>query len=118
MAKPAIPDFPEVNIITALKREWGEQTGAYSKTGDPFATTGVGSIMDLQPAMDSLRAVETLLVIEEFVPFKLPDDIVERGGYFTEEQFLDHLVAQVRQYWNKHFAIPPVKKKEMEATNG
>lgn len=118
ITKPDSPKFQESKIVAALRCAWAEQTGSSSRTGDPFAIEGRGTVMDLQPAMDSLRAVETLLEIEKFVPFELPDDIVMKGGYFTEDQFLDHLVGQVKDLWNKHLGILDVKSKEKEEING
>lgn len=120
IANQTDPQFPTTQIRAALKLEWAEQTGSCSKTGDPFATQAGGSVMDLQPAMDSLTAVTTLLVIEEFVPFKLPAEIVMKGGYLSEERFLEHLVGQVRKLWGEHYGIPDVKSvhREKEVANG
>ncbi len=119
-----VPTFPRAEIEVALKREWAEQSGSSLKGGDPFAKKEGGTVMDIQPAMDSLTAVTTLLVIEEFVPFDLPDQIVMKGGYFTGDQYVDHLLRQTEECWDKHYGIhttrstKKVKDKKKETVDG
>lgn len=103
--------FPEAAVASAIKSWWAEEMGSGSQLRDPFAKSkpSGGTVFDVQPTMDSLRAVKALLTLEEIVPFELPDELVKLGGYDSLAEMVGHLVPRIGALWKKHAA-----KKEMQ----
>lgn len=107
MAAPAfkpVPVFPEAEVVEALKTFWGEETGSSAKTGSPFGAprkTG-GTVFNVRPELDSLRAVEVLLVVEPIIGIELPDSVVKLGGYNGCDEFVEQLVPGIRAVFDKH----------------
>lgn len=96
--------FPEVAVIEALKKFWAEETGSSTKTGSPFGAPkkGGGSVFDVRPELDSLRAVEVLLEVEKIIGIELPDTIVQLGGYNGYEEYMDQLIPSIRAFFDKN----------------
>ena len=107
MAAPAYKparEFPEAEVLEALKAFWAEETGSSAKTGSPFGAprkTG-GNVFDVRPELDSLRAVEVLLVVEQIIGIELPDSVVKLGGYNSCDEFVEQFVPAVRAVFDKH----------------
>lgn len=101
--KPAA-SFPEADVIDALKKFWAEETGSSAKLGSPFGAPrkGGGSVFDVRPELDSLRAVEVLLVVEPVIGIELPDSVVKLGGYNSCDEFVDHMASGIRAVFEKH----------------
>jgi len=102
-------EFPEAEIRKILKDEWELQTGASSEGGDPFLAGG--GVMSVGPAMDSLRAVETLLSVEKVLPFELPDSTIRKGGYVDENDYTEHIVNSVHKKWDEKLGTHMVGSK-------
>ena len=96
--------FPQVAITEAIEAWWAEETGSGSTLRDPFAETMEigGTVFDVQPTMDSLRAVTVLLTLEQIVPFDLPDELIKLGGYDSLSELVEHLVPRIGVLWKKH----------------
>lgn len=45
--------------------------------------------------LDSLKAVECLIAVEELVDQKLPAKLVQKGGYETKEEYIEHLTESI-----------------------
>lgn len=57
------------------------------------------SIDDLVAAMDSLTAVDALIEVERIVGMNLPTgNVIRRGGYDNEEQFVEDVTTRVLGY--------------------
>lgn len=97
------PAFPEAEVIEALKKFWAEETGSSAKTGSPFGAPkkGGGTVFDVRPELDSLRAVEVLLEVEKIIGIELPDTVVKLGGYDGYNEFMDQLVPSIRAFFDK-----------------
>lgn len=97
--------FPETTIINAIDEWWAKETSFNSAHRDPFATKRQvgGTVFDVQPVMDSLRAVVVLVSLEEMLPFELPDTLIKLGGYDGLTELRNHLVPQIDALWKKHF---------------
>lgn len=107
MAVPAYklaPMFPEAEIIEALKAFWAEETGSSAKLGSPFGTPkkGGGTAFDVRSELDSLRAVEVLLVVEPIIGIELPDSVIKLGGYNSCDEFVEQFVPAVQAVFDKH----------------
>ncbi|MGE5501924.1 MAG: acyl carrier protein [Solirubrobacterales bacterium] len=95
--------FPEAEVIEALKKFWADETGSSTKTGSPFGAPkkGGGTVFDVRPELDSLRAVEVLLEVEKIIGVELPDTVVKLGGYDGYDEFMDQLVPSIRAFFDK-----------------
>lgn len=104
---PVLPAFPKTEVVEALKRWWAEETGSHSKLPDPFAKGkgDGGTVFDVQPAVDSLRAVTVLLKLEEIVPFELKEDLIQLGGYDSLNEMIGDLIPRLEDKWNKYRSL-------------
>ena len=97
--------YPRQAIMQELQAWWDDETGA-GAAKDPFADPPVrgGSVLDLQPAVDSLRIVTALVIIEKRLGFKVPVNVIQRGGYDSFEEMIADLVPKVQTLYEKHTA--------------
>jgi hypothetical protein len=99
--------FPEEQLVNDLRTWWDEEVAG---ADDPFAehppTTGTdpssGTIYDVQPAVDSLGVVRRLALIDKQVGFRVPSDIVRRGGYHSFDDMIADLIPKVRDLYTKN----------------
>lgn len=78
-------------IREALENFWKEQSLSIDE--------GSTSIDDLVAAMDSMTAVEVLVDVEKIVGMELPTaEVIRRGGYESQEQFVEDLTTRVLTY--------------------
>lgn len=78
-------------IETYLAEFWEARALAISE--DPLATDELGA------PLDSLSACEAFLYIDELVGEQLPVDlIIRRGGYESQEQFVEGVCQGILQY--------------------
>lgn len=78
-------------IREALENFWDEQSLSIDE--------GSTSIDDLVAAMDSMTAVEVLVDVEKIVGMELPiAEVIRRGGYESQEQFIEDLTTRVLTY--------------------
>jgi hypothetical protein len=94
--------YPEKDIIRSLRAWWDTETGI-SGANDPFAAPekADGSVFSIQPAMESLRIVNALVVIEKCVNFKVPVTVIKKGGYGCFDEMAADLVYKVRVLFDK-----------------
>lgn len=78
-------------IETCLRKFWKDHSVAVDGTADT-----VDGLID---PLDSLTAVDALIDLEEIVGVELPEGrVIRRGGYDTEEQFIEDLTRRVLVY--------------------
>ncbi len=99
--KASLP-FPESDLIDVIEQWWSEETGSQPGSPDPFADAKSGTVFDFQPEVDSLRSVLVLVELECHLPFELPDDLIQIGGYDSLQEMIDHLVPQIGNLWMEH----------------
>jgi hypothetical protein len=87
---PERSNFPRHEIVEALKKE------VLADADDPFKPNP-GTLYDVLPEFDSLTAVRCLLTIEKFVSFNVPTKVVQRGGYTSANEMIEHLVSQTQK---------------------
>jgi hypothetical protein len=62
-------------------------------------TEGGGSIVDaLVAPVESMTAVEVLLDLDKLTGKKIPNTVIQAGGYMTKDEFLDKLTASVLKH--------------------
>ncbi len=82
-------------IKEALLSFWKEQSVSIDGSSE--------SIDDLVAAMDSMTAVEALIVVEKIVGIDLPSGhVIRRGGYNDQEHFINDLTNCVLTYVEEH----------------
>ena len=87
-------DASTLDLATALADWWDEN--AETNIDDPLdPDVSDTTVLELQPTMDSLRAVEALLVVEEMLGQKVPVTVIKTGGYASREEFLEDLVSRL-----------------------
>lgn len=97
--------YSEDQLVNDLRQWWDEEVAG---ADDPFAeqppTTdpSTGTIYELQPAVDSLGVVRRLALIDKHVGFRIPPDVVRRGGYQSFEDMITDLVPKIRDLYTKH----------------
>lgn len=92
------PEISRQDVLAALETWWDEH--AEQDANDPLAVQRPeGSVLNIQPAIDSLAAVEALLVLEELLGKEAPVTLVKSGGYQSREEFLDDLVSNVVEHF-------------------
>lgn len=98
-------DYPGQVVIRELQTWWDDEMGA-GAAKDPFADPPVrgGSVLDLQPAVDSLRIVAALVIIEKHLGFKAPVNVIQQGGYDSFEEMAADLVPKVQSLYEQRKA--------------
>jgi acyl carrier protein len=98
-------DYPGQAVIQKLREWWDDETGAGS-ANDPFSGSPIrgGSVFDLQPAVDSLRVVRALVIIENHLGFKVPVNVIQRGGYDSFEEMVTDIVPKVQALYEQRKA--------------
>ncbi len=102
-APKTAPAFP-VKDIEACIREFLAEEGATQAVlhGDGAPAAGSGANIGPQPVIDSLVVVGILVEVEAKVPFELPDNLVQAGGYDSVDKVVQHLMPQLQKRWRKH----------------
>lgn len=59
---------------------------------------GGGGLDGVGSPMDSLTAVDSLLLIDEIVGRRIPMRVVQVGGYDSKEEFVNGMADSVRSY--------------------
>lgn len=83
----------EEQIRSALSSFWGERALPISE--DPT------SIDDLGLPVDSLTAVEVLIVLDAILGKEIPNTVIQAGGYSSEAEFVDKLTKSVLDFASK-----------------
>ena len=97
--------FPERAVIDALLAAWDSEIA--TRRDDPFAKPG--TLYEVVVAIDSLTIVNFLLTVEEVLGFKPPVTVVKRGGYKDCDEMINHLVPAIREHYQKHRNIKPLR---------
>lgn len=102
--KPRVIQFPEAEITKALTEFWNKKLR--ERADDPFAAQVKGTLYDLLPALDSLTVVRSLVVVGKVLKMKIPVYLVQRGGYASRQEMLNHLVPKLRKHFEKRNSKP------------
>lgn len=78
----------EKRIVTALEEFWDERA-------IPAGPAEGGTVDDLVGPVESMTAVDVLAALDEIVGFKLPNSVIQSGGYQTRDEFVQKLTARV-----------------------
>jgi hypothetical protein len=78
----------ETRLTEALEVFWDERA-------IPNEDGEVTSIDDLVGPVESMIAVEILVTLDDIVGLKLPNTVVQAGGYQTKDEFINKLKAAV-----------------------
>ena len=98
-----IQAFPAAEIETSIRDFLAKEGEMQADLHGGTSTTGdTGGAIGPQPVIDSLVVVEVLLEVETKVPFALPDDLVQAGGYDSVDKVVEHLMPQLQKRWKKH----------------
>ncbi|MGT2458981.1 hypothetical protein ACU4GI_40000 [Cupriavidus basilensis] len=81
----------ENQIKAALEQFWDDH--ALVPTGG-----GPSTVDELLEPIESMTAVEVLLILDKIVNKKLPNSLIQAGEYKTKEEFANRLSARVLAY--------------------
>ncbi|MCK4136111.1 hypothetical protein DOT66_25415 [Ralstonia pseudosolanacearum] len=56
---------------------------------------GASTVDELLEPIESMTAVEVLATLDKIVGAKLPNSVIQTGGYKTKEEFVNQLSAKV-----------------------
>ena len=79
----AVKSFPEKDLTDAIISWWTEEMSRH--TDDPFAAAG--TLYDVPTNVDSLSAVNVLLVLEPIVGCSLPESLIKPGDIPTGKKW-------------------------------
>jgi hypothetical protein len=96
LANPAAAVLPEKELREAMTQWWNEQQ--LDRRNDPFAPN---TLYDALTDIDSLSAVNVLLVLDPIVDMTLPDSIIKPGGYRDRQEMIDHLIPSIKKLFSK-----------------
>jgi len=91
------PLFPEKEIESVIEMWWEEQTSKH--VDDPFGLPG--TLFDVLVEIDSLTAVNVLLVIEPVIGLQPPESLIRPGGYTDRSDMIGHLMPRLRKLFNQ-----------------
>ena len=87
----AMATSPDEQISDAIGQWWDSQQ--LDRANDPFAVPG--TLYDALTDVDSLSAVDVLLVLEPIAGIPLPESIIKPGGYRDRQEMIDQLVPAI-----------------------
>lgn len=88
--------IPTKELTEAIVGWWEEQT--LERNNDPFAP---GTLYDVLTDVDSLSAVNVLLLLDPIVGIELPESIIKPGGYSDRQEMIDHLIPAINELFSK-----------------
>lgn len=86
-----IMDEIEKRIRVALDDFWDER----AIPGGPLGAT---TVAELGEPIESMTAVEVLVILDGIIGFPLPNAVIQAGGYNTKQEFVEKLTEQVLKY--------------------
>lgn len=95
-ASAATSVLPEKELTDAIVDWWEEQR--LERGNDPFAP---GTLYDVLTDVDSLSAVNVLLLLDPILGFELPESIIKPGGYSDRREMVDHLIPAISTLFSK-----------------
>ena len=81
-------------IKTALEEFWDEHS-------IPSEGGVASTVDDLIGPVESMIAVEVLVILDKITGMKLPNSIIQAGGYKTRDEFVNQLGAAALAYVSK-----------------
>lgn len=84
-------DELESKVREALNAFWDERE-------IPAGPSGATTVDELLEPVESMTAVEVLVTLDAIVGHKLPNTVIQAGGYSTKSEFVDKLTASVLAY--------------------
>lgn len=96
--------FPEEALKASISEWWDTTVGI--KEDDPFAVRP-NTLYDLVVDIDSLSAVEALVVIEREIGFEPPVSVIRRGGYKSCDDMIEHVLPALRRHFETRKNITP-----------
>jgi hypothetical protein len=90
LENPTMAPSSETQIADAISQWWQDQQ--LDRSSDPFAG---GTLYDVLTDVDSLSAVNVLLVLEPIAGISLPESIIKPGGYHDCQEMIDQLVPAI-----------------------
>lgn len=99
--------FPQRELDKKLRGWWQRKTQSPLRRRVPDPRKTGGTVFDIQPAIASQEVVQIIVEIERLLGFKLDTSrIIKRGGYQTVDEFVTHILPQLQDRFNKHYAVP------------
>ena len=88
--------FPMDAIKKALVEFWDQQMNDDDEDED--------SSFSLGPSLDSLTALHCLIILEKILglDIKLPETLVQKGGYNTKVEFVNSLSKNTELFYAEH----------------
>jgi acyl carrier protein len=91
--------FPEADIRRRMKEFWNEKTEEEAE--NPFAPKRDHTLFDVLPDIDSLEIVKFMLRIEEIIDLEIPPKFIQRGGYGSADEMIQHLMPQIQSLFRQ-----------------
>jgi hypothetical protein len=95
--RAAVKTAAEKELTDAIITWWAEETSKHAD--DPFAAPG--TLYDVLTDVDSLSAVNVLLVLEPIVGCGLPESLIKPGGYSDRQEMIDDLLPAISAFLTK-----------------
>ncbi len=95
--------FPETMIRNGLSDFLKQH--AKDREDDPFKPDPKpkGTIHDLLPVLDSLTVARSFNVVSKILQFKIPINLVKKGGYVSRDQMLGDLLPKLRDLYGERY---------------
>ncbi|MCB5188878.1 hypothetical protein LG200_12780 [Methylobacillus caricis] len=81
----------ETRIKSELEDFWDERA-------IPLGPGGITSVDDLVDGIESMTAVDVLATLDRLLDKKVPNTVIQPGGYRTKEEFIDKLTTKVVEW--------------------
>ena len=103
LKKQSNPPYPREQIRWAIRDWYNREQEELQKIADPVdeLQPNSGTVFDLVPVVSSHHAVELVLDLEVIVGYEIPDSIIQRGGYRSCEEMVEHLDVKIATLHSK-----------------
>lgn len=94
--------FSAAEIAAVLQEEFVSAVTAEAELIEVDLPDTPIDIAQMPFEIDSLLAIEILLVVEDVVGFELPSSVVKAGGYESVDNAIELLLPKIEKQWKKH----------------
>lgn len=82
---------------------WKEEAEERNAFSDEESAVDEGTIYDLLPQIDSLTVVRSFAALEVLLDVEIPCEIVKRGGYSSQEEFIKDILPKLKDLFEKRY---------------
>lgn len=97
-----VPGYPATAVAAVMQEELLRAVRArFRRKAQPLPIAN-NEVVALATEIDSLTVVELLSTLDDILPFKVTESVVQAGGYGSIEAAVKQVVGRIERKWKEH----------------